>query len=127
MCGSLAGHRWHWEGVPTLLTLVFFIIIRQRLYSILSVLVSFESVLQNVLATGCVWLHTRVVAHTCDLSAWRWREEDCDPDTALLCSMAASTKSSCLVVVPVESKDLAVLLDSDGGCVSCQRLSTSQD
>lgn len=57
----------------------FFFFIRQRLYLILSVLVSFGSVLQNVLATGCVWLHTRVVAYTCSLSAWRWREEDCDP------------------------------------------------
>lgn len=66
-------------------------------------------------ATGCMWLHTRVIS-----VPGRWREEDCDPDTALLCSMVASTRSSILVVVLVETKDLADLLDSDRGCVSCQ-------
>lgn len=49
--------------------------------------------------------------------------------TPLCChGMAASTESSILLmVVLVETKDLAVLLDSDRGCVLCQRLSTSQD
>lgn len=70
-----------------------------------------------------MWLHTHVIS-----LPGRWREEGCDADTALLCSMAASTENSILlVVVLVETKDLAVLLDSDRGCVSCQRLGTSQD
>lgn len=78
-------------------------------------LVSFGSVLQNVLATGCVWLHTRVISVPGDGG-----RRTVTPDTALLCRMAASTKNSVLVVVLVETKDLAVLLDSDRGCVSCQ-------
>lgn len=60
-----------------------FFFIRQRLYLIVSMLVSFGSVPQNALATGCMCLHTRVisvptecpgpwlhvVAHICNLSA----------------------------------------------------------